>query len=181
MEPSVFEELFSRFYSPLCRFAFRLVNDREVAEDLVQEVFVKYWQRSEFLPPDVNPKAYLFQAVHNQALNHLSSQKKKVYPGEEAFLHIESGTNTDTGLMYEDLQKAIDHGLEQLSPVCKSVFLMSRNEEMTYQEIAGALEISLKTVEAHMSKALRILRKHLVSFLSIGLIVSHFVKILSFF
>jgi len=171
MDPAHFEELFSQLYGPLCRVSFRLVRDKDAAEDLVQEVFIKFWQRVEFLDSDTIPKAYLYKSVYNASLNFLSEQKKVIKPEKEYWNSIETSGKADDGLHLENVQAAVESGLEQLPPVCKTVFIMSRNDEMSYKEIADSLDISLKTVEAHMSKALRVLRKHLILFLSTILLI----------
>lgn len=171
MTSAQFETLFSQWYAPLCRVAYRMVRDKDAAEDLVQEVFVKYWERNRDFNADEHPKAYLYKAVYNSSLNFLTAQKRTVHTESERWEDWKSSGQTDGPLLAQDVETAVENGLSDLPPGCKTVFLMSRNEEMTYTEIADNLGISIKTVEAQMSKALRILRQHLLPFLSAILLI----------
>ena len=171
MNSNLFESLFAQWYKPLCRFALRMVGDPELAEDVVQEVFVKFWERRDSLPQDLVPKAYLYKAVYNACLNAITRQKRTVSMAPEISDTTPGDQDSDLDLRRQEVQKGIDSGLEELPPACKQVFELSRFEEMSYKEIAETMEISPKTVEAHMSKALRILRKHLMPFFLVLLLV----------
>lgn len=177
MTAQEFEQLFTQWYAPLCRVAFRRVRDKDVAEDLVQEVFVKVWNRRDFLPHDVEAKPYLYRSVLNATLDHLETRKKEILPEPEEWLGLEALEHADHPILYQEAEAAVREGVESLPPACKDVFMLSRYEEMTYREIAQVLGISVKTVEAQMSKALKALRQHLLPFLVFFvLIISELVK-----
>lgn len=163
MKVTDFERLYFENYTMLCQSIFRFVKDEDITKDIVQEVFVKYWQKFHELHIRESPKSYLRKACINQALNYLKEKDRRenrenIY-SEELSL---SGTNSDRpDVKYSEnetsnnIQTAIDH----LPPACRNVFLLSRYEQKSYKEIAGLLHISVNTVEKHISKALKVLRK----------------------
>ena len=169
MTSAQFETLFSQLYAPLCRESHRLVRDKDTAEDLVQEVFVKFWNKANALPENLDAKSYLYKSVRNASLNHLDSAKKTIRPESEVWLNLEHSAKSDGELLAGEVREAIEKGIEILPPACRNVFLLSRYEELSYKEIADTLDISIKTVEAQMSKALRVLRDHLLPFLTLFL------------
>ena len=148
-----------------------MVRDKDAAEDIVQEVFIRFWNKKEDLPKDLDPKAYLFKSVYNASLNFIAEQKKSTKVEAETLINVEANEKADGEILHQETAEAIRLGLEELPPACKNVFLLSRNEDLSYKEIADTLDISIKTVEAQMSKALRILRKHLMPFLSISILI----------
>lgn len=177
MTSGQFEQIFHQWYGPLCRLAHRRVRDKDVAEDLVQEVFIRFWNRREFLPKDLEAKPYLYRSVLNATVDYLSD-RQEVLPEPEEWLGLEAHEHADHPILHHEVQEAVNQGMEALPPACKEVFILSRYEEMSYKEIAGVLEISVKTVEAHMSKALKVLRSHLLPFLTfLFLIISHLLRI----
>jgi RNA polymerase sigma-70 factor (ECF subfamily) len=160
------ETLFKQYYGLLCRTAVRFTKNTEAAEDLVQEVFCKIWQNRDVLEVTTSYKAYLVRSVTNQSLNYLEKQKRLVLtedtsPYEEAF----SANTTMDLLEGSEMEVKVQQALAMLPPQCRLVFEMSRFEELTYKEIAESLQISPKTVENQMGKALRILRERLLSLL----------------
>ena len=176
MNSAHFEAIFNQWYVPLCRVSFRVVRDKDAAEDLVQDVFVRFWNRREFLPKDLEPKPYLYRAVLNTSFDLLQTQRKFVLPDPEVLLGMEANEHADHPILHHEAQEAVNQGLEELPPACKEVFMLSRYEDMSYKEIAVVLDISIKTVEAQMSKALRVLRKHLLPFLSLILLIAIFLN-----
>lgn len=158
-----FEELFRRNYPRLCQRVFRITQDMEAAEDIVQEVFVNFWD-SDQLQAIVLPEPYLYKAALNKALNYTASQKRRAtlgikYSSQQPF----SGNNAEQDLELAELQQKADEAIASLPPVCRKVFLLSRYEEMSHKEIAEFLDISPNTVDNHIKKALSILRKALLS------------------
>lgn len=142
-----------------------MVRDKEAAEDLVQEVFLKFWNRAESLPENLNAKAYLYKSVRNSSLNHLDLTRKNLPLDAQMGEKMENSLSSDSGLLAGEVETSIHRALEELPPACRHVFLLSRNEELSYKEIAETLDVSIKTVEAQMSKALKVLRAHLLPFL----------------
>ena len=151
--------LFDNYYTYLCNVIYRVINDAGYAEDIVQEIFSDIWRKRESINIQSSLRAYLRRAAVNRSLNHIRKQRMKFDENEEAIVDIESDTIDGQKEMEKDeLEKRIHDCIDSLPPKCKLVFSMSRFENMSYQEIADHLDISIKTVENQISKALRILR-----------------------
>jgi RNA polymerase sigma-70 factor (ECF subfamily) len=160
-----FEALYRFYYPRLCQFAFRYVPAKQVAEDLVHNVFYKVWMNRENLKPQGAIKSYLYTAVRNQALNHLEKGKIRQQADDEAIIQLEStATGPSEELSNKELKKAITEALEQIPERRRHIFLMHREDELTYREIAEMLDISVKTVETQMSRSLKFLREKLAEF-----------------
>ncbi|MBL0169559.1 MAG: RNA polymerase sigma-70 factor [Gemmatimonadaceae bacterium] len=160
-----FESIFRQWYEPVVRSASRVLRDVGVAEELSQDVFLELWRRRESLAPDSSVAGYLMQAVRNRALNHLrhlAVQKKSVVYVEAMSEPTEAA---DAQVQATELQSALTQAIAELPPRTREVFVMSRERGLRYSEIADALGVSVKAVEANMSRALRILRDRLAAFL----------------
>jgi RNA polymerase sigma-70 factor, ECF subfamily len=166
IDEASFEVVFRDLYQPLCRYALGFLDDADQAEEVVQDVFVRVWERRETLQVSVSMKAYLYRAVHNSALNVIEKHKKNVRLEEAPMRVIHSASNEPgPGEDPRELEQAIADAVETLPAQCRRVFELSRFEEMKYREIADLLGISIKTVENQMGKALRIMRDKLAPFL----------------
>ena len=156
-----FKTLFEKYYSALCHFACQLLKDNVLAEESVQELFVRLWEKRELLNIETSVKHYLFQSVRNQCLNLIQHQKiRKQYAGRM----IESANrelDTEQYFMEVDLIKRIEKSIGSLPPKRKEIFILSREQGLKYKEIAEKLNISIKTVEAQMGMALKYLRDDL--------------------
>ncbi|WP_205503876.1 RNA polymerase sigma-70 factor [Rufibacter psychrotolerans] len=162
-EAQFMETLFKQYYTLLCRTAVRFTKDTEAAEDLVQEVFCKIWQNREVLEISTSYKAYLVRSVTNQALNYIEKQKRLVLSEDSTPYESSLSANTTLELLEgSEMEGRVQQALAALPPQCRLIFEMSRFEELTYKEIADTLQLSPKTVENQMGKALRILREHLL-------------------
>ena len=142
-----------------------MLYDRADSEEIVQDVMLGLWSGRHKLAPELSLGAYLFRATRNRALNHLRHQKvqQRAVPmlqREEAVAATE-----DRGLVEREIQLALQSAMNELPPRCREVFELSRNQGLSYAEIAHALDISVKTVETQMSKALRVLRDRLARFI----------------
>lgn len=161
-----FEQLFFRFYKPLCLFACRYSGSMSIAEELVQDAFQHLWEFRKNLDPGGNLRTLLYQSVKNRALDHLKHQKvmdKYEYEIENRFydqIH-EPGRHA---ISFEDFEETVRQCIEDLSKSTRNVYKLHRMDGLTYLEIAEILDISVKTVEFHMSKALSILRDRLSKF-----------------
>lgn len=158
---TAFNKLFNEFYSPLCRFAIGFVIDHDSAEEIVQQVYVNLWSKHEQIDTGKSIRTYLYTSVKNRCLNYLRDQKKfrSYYLDVEAELEIPVA---EKDIISEaDLNKQITEALDKLPPKCREIFMLCRFEDMKYKEIAEKLNISQKTVEAQMSKALKIMREEL--------------------
>lgn len=134
------------------------------AEDVVQQTFIKLWEQRETLPIQFSIKAYLYKMVHNRSLNRLRDAQTRRRHSE---ISVSFGNETVPPAEVSDLQTRLQKALEQLPTECRRIFELSRFEELKYREIADQLNISIKTVETQMGKALRLMRVHLAEFLSL--------------
>lgn len=165
-EHTALELLFKQYYKQLVRFAREIVKSNDQAEDMVQEVFVKIWEKRNQLSDSVQLKPYLYVAVKNHCLNQLKLNERKYWMEDEMEDDIRLSTPDATGqLDAKQLQSKIEQAIEALPPKCGLIFKMSRFEEKSYKEIAEALELSIKTVENQMGKALAILRQSVGNYL----------------
>ena len=158
---SAFDKIFKLYYEKLVRFAYSTVNNIVVAEDLVQNIFIEFWTKRELLNIENALFPYLKKSVHNRCIDYFRKQKSIQKKEENYFqnsLSLNISSPEEDLLTQENLQ-AIYSKIEDLPPKCKIVFKLSRFEGMTYGEIAAHLSISKKTVDMHVSTALRILRK----------------------
>ncbi|MFK7936312.1 MAG: RNA polymerase sigma factor [Saprospiraceae bacterium] len=158
---TAFDELFRRHYANLVRQSYRKLQDQTTAEDIVQNVFIQFWNKREQITVKESVFAYLAQMARYGCIDFFRKQQSKAQRQEQYF---QNGLNLDVKSPEEDLlQKenvaAIYAKVDALPVRCKTVFKLSRFEEMTYEQIAQELSISIKTVEYHISTALRLLRK----------------------
>lgn len=165
----VVENLFRQYYRVLRTYAYRFVNDMTISENIVQDVFLELWNKRETIDFDQSIKAYLFKSVYHRSLNYLThpvtSKSTSLDQLAENDQLTEYFISQDKGFEYwtrmDDISKDIDRLLDQLPPQCKTVFLLSRKEELRNKEIAEKLGISLKAVEKQITKALSFLREEL--------------------
>lgn len=158
-----FEKLFRLYYAPLCRYADSFLNDTDTAEEIVQELFYELWKERSVMEITVAVRYYLFRSVRNRAfhyLKHMQVRKNyiRVITGEEQ----ESATPHDE-LEYRDLEHRLVTLLDKLPDRQRKVFCLNRFNGKKYHEIAEELAISVKTVEADMSKVLSVLREGLMN------------------
>ncbi len=160
------ELLFDRFFDYLCAVVYRVIHDYEAARDVVQDIFLDLWKKRERINIQTALRPYLRRAAVNRGLNYIKRKRIISNDDEDAASDIVSMTPSGQAFMEKDeLESRIYAVIESLPPKCKLVFAMSRFESMSYQEIATALNISVKTVENQISKALRILRAEVQLFL----------------
>lgn len=165
-DEQMFEQLFRHYYKMLCGYAGSFINDADDAEDIVQQVMITIWEKRNTLQITASLKSYLFRSVHNTALNKIRQKNTVSAFAEE---HVRTGEavheNTTDGITGKELDKRITVAIEALPDQCRMVFKLSRFENMKYAEIASHLDISVKTVENHMGKALKLLRTQLSDYL----------------
>lgn len=150
--------IFTKHYKGLCLFARQFVHDNEKVEDLVQDIFLKIWEKGELYEDESLVKNYLYTSVRNRCLNFIRDNKKF---NDNLDVGIVEGTHEHNRTEYRELEKMLHNAIQSLPEKCREVFELSRFQNMKYQEIADTLGISIKTVEAQMSKALRVLREKL--------------------
>lgn len=166
--------LFQLYHAPLCNHAVRFVYAREAAEDIVAEIFCRFWQDKTYEQIQTSYRSYLFTAVRHKAFTYWKFElgRKSNIPVSE----IEKAAlepNPDEILLQNELLHRVEDSVNQLPQQCRKVFLMSRMEDKKYQDIAAELGISVKAVEGHISRALAALRKRLLC-LAGGLVIMFF-------
>lgn len=168
----VFEKVFKDYYEVLCNYANTIICNIEEAEEIVQNTYLTIWDKRENVDIHTSIKAYLYKAVYNNCLNwvkHNRVRQKHV----EAARHQTDLYNDDSSehLLGRELDQQIDLAINSIPDKCRTVFKLSRFENMTYSEIADHLSLSVKTVENHMVKALKILREELKDYLPLFLLL----------
>jgi RNA polymerase sigma-70 factor (ECF subfamily) len=160
-DQAAFDALFRTWYPALVRFAEGMLRDRAAAEEVAQEAMVELWRRREQLAPDGSARAYLFQSTRNRALNHIRHLRVRERAAERMVPLAESAPTAHARVVEAELEAAVRAAVDTLPDRCREVFELSRRHGLRYAEIATTLGISVKTVEAQMGKALRVLRERL--------------------
>jgi RNA polymerase sigma-70 factor, ECF subfamily len=164
MNRANFESLFRNHFTPLTNIAYSFVRDRDTACDIVQHVFIKLWDNLDNVNITSSEKSYLHRAVINTSLNYIEKNKRITLHDDFTGFENKIITETyDTDKEEKDklLNKIIFEAIDELPQKCKAVFYLSKVDGMKNIEIADHLDISLKTVEKHMGKALKYLRQRL--------------------
>lgn len=164
---SFFEELFQLYYRQLLMYAYKFVNDRYTAEDIVQDVFLTLWNKREELDFEESIKPYLYKLTYNRAINYMNSYavQQRLENTEDLDFQISmevSDSDPYETLLLKDITDLIDSFIETFPPQRKKVFLLSRKDGLKYKEIAALFDISEKAVEKHISKALTDIRQYLI-------------------
>ncbi|MDN5200384.1 RNA polymerase sigma-70 factor [Fulvivirgaceae bacterium BMA10] len=156
------ENLFRRLYAPLVAYGNKFVQDPEIAKEIVQEVFANLWEKGNSLQIKTSEEAYLYTAVRNRSINHLKAQVRNL---DRSVALMDVHTSVDDlevqHMESMELAKIIKAAIESLSQKTQIIFTLSREEELSYKEISEKLEISIKTVEFHISSALKTIRSFL--------------------
>lgn len=164
--------LFKNYYKPLCNYAHSFTQDRDEAEEVVQSTFLSFWEKRESLNIQTTVRPYLYAMVRNSCLNILKHEKiKQKHAGETVALADPTYESVAQSIYVSELEVQINKAMEKLPEQCRLVFKLSRFEELKYAEIAEQLDISVKTVENQMGKALRIMREQLKDYLPLLLIL----------
>lgn len=154
--------LFCRYYESLCSHAIRFVHSKEIAEDIVSELFASFWQERSFDQVTSSYRAYLYKAVRHRAYNYLRWQVHLTESLDSVSVTTASKiVNPDDALLYSELHIKVEWIIQQLPPQCRRAYLLKRVEGMKYEEIASEMHISVKAVEALVSRALLRLRTDL--------------------
>lgn len=168
----IFEEVYRKYYIPLCYYCLRYVENFEDSEEIVQELFLKLWEKHETLEINSSLNAYLYRAVQNYALNFLSKKKTKekyiIAKGHQSPDTIDNGLGK---LEEEELRSILKLAVLKLPEKRRRIFELSRFEGLKYGKIASQLSISVKTVESQMTKALKYLRIVLKDYIPVLIIL----------
>ena len=156
-----FEILFKEFYNELCNFALKYTKNKEASEEVVQEVFAKIWEKRTFINIQISVKSYLYISVRNKCLQQINHNKiVKIYEKHLSKQEKNLFSSPHENLVYEETIEIFNDALQTMPEKCNTIFKLSRHEGMKYKEIAEELKISIKTVEANITKALKILRNY---------------------
>lgn len=167
-DEAAFERLFKEHFKSLYAYAYTIVKDEVAAEEIVQNVFYKIWDKKKQPEIQTSIKAYLYKAVYHDSLNYLKHLKVRAqYKSQVMHQHKEEGTPASGKLLLKELEEKLRDAMNGLPEQCRTIFQMSRFDGLKYQEIASQLGISVKTVENQMGKALKLLRVKLIDFLPI--------------
>lgn len=170
-DQSAFESLYRFFYPKLSYFSGQYLLDAEIANNVAQDVFTELWEKRATLQSDTNIQAWLFTVTKNKSLKQISKERSKqkytdYLKARQLDLNYQSLADFDTSnFIFEELQTKLEAALAKLSPPVRLVFEKSRFEEKRNKEIAEELGVTIKTVEAHISKALKLLRTELKEYL----------------
>lgn len=162
---------FKTHYNHLCNYANTFLKDRDEAEEVVQNAFMTLWEKRQTLQITGQIKSYMFSMVQNSCLNVLKHRKVKQKHEHEVLASVSEADDDEISLQSSELETQIFSALQKLPEKCRMIFKLSRFEELKYAEIAEKLDISVKTVENQMGKALRLMREELKEYLPLLLIL----------
>ncbi len=163
-DQKAFEYIFKGYYSPLCLYAYDLLKDNELAQEIVQESFINFWEKRKKLEINQSLKSYLYRMIHNQCISYLRSDKtrqtKKTVFEETIIAEQEIIKTISDDLIIDqyfksDIENIVETTINNLPTQCREVFLLSRFESLSHKEISKKLDISVNTIKVHISKALK--------------------------
>jgi len=171
-DPKAFEELFFKYYTPLVVFALRMVSDEDMARELVQDIFVSFYEKRGSLNIHTSLKSHLYQSVRNRCLNYI--KRDKLVRGHHQIIFDQNKDNeavSDRSMEEVELEQQLLLIINDLPDKCREVFELSRFDGKSNQEIADQMSISKRTVETQISKALKIVREKITKFSVITLFI----------
>jgi RNA polymerase sigma-70 factor (ECF subfamily) len=165
-DKEAFRFFFEEYYTDLCNLINFYIHNSAVAEEIAQDIYVQFWEKKENIEIAVSVKSYLLKASKNKSLNYLRNEKNKLNIHEKLAEIAENSYDElpEEGLDVNWLHNLIQRGIDSLSPKCREVFILAKEQNLSYKEIADQLGISVKTVENQMGKALKKLREYLRPF-----------------
>ena len=153
-----FNLIYDEYYEKLCLSSYKILLDKSAAEDIVQEVILELWNKRDILQVNISLFAYLKRAVYNRSLNFIKARGRIASDEQVLILVKDKEDGVEDEMIGEEMKERLNKIIEGLPEKCRHVFSLSRFEEKTYNEIAVIMDISVKTVENQISKALKILR-----------------------
>ncbi len=161
-DDTAFEHLFYTYYDPLCKYISSLSPRPAMAKDVVQDVFVKFWNKRTEIIITTSLKSYLYQACYHTYINAYQKDKRKNQQLEELKLHKLMALDEETNEVKNEKKKQLTQAIEKLPPRCREIFELKKIKNLTHEDIARRLDISVKTVENQMTKAYAELKKALL-------------------
>ncbi|TKG97409.1 RNA polymerase sigma-70 factor [Puteibacter caeruleilacunae] len=160
-----FEKLFDDYYPVMVVFASKLTGDRMVAEEVVQDVFVKFWQKKKAGLVKTSSKAYIYRSVYNRCMDLYRREKQSFVQADDIYDDSNLKSDFNDLIAEAELKERIENAILELAPQTERIFRMSREEQLSYREIAEQLDVSVKTVENQVGRALKHLKYRLRNYL----------------
>ncbi|GAB2981357.1 RNA polymerase sigma-70 factor [Mucilaginibacter puniceus] len=172
---AAFEEIYNRYWLELYRSAYKRIREREASQEIVQNFFTTFWLNRSQLKIHSSLQGYLFTSIKYLVLNYKRTEAiKNAYNESQLVIQHNAYENpTENYINYKDLKETVDAFVNQLPIKCRSVFELSRNQHKTNREIAQQLQISEKTVENHLTKAIRYLRTNIDALIAIIMLIKY--------
>jgi len=156
-----FEELFNRYYNVLSNYSSIILNNNSCAEEVVADVFANIWIKRKKITINKNVKAYLYRSTRNTAISYLRKRKQECETIDENKINFSQTHNSpDNELIREDSEFRLKNLLNKIPERSREVFILHRFNNLKYVEIAETLNVSIKTIEKHMTKSLKIIREY---------------------
>ncbi len=165
-DKKAFDALYGRYWRKLYGLAYRKLHSRELAEELVQDLFISLWAKRESLQITASVGAYLGMAVRYMVIKFFQKERVHHQYEQTAALEPAYANTTEDEVLFHDLQEVIEQEINKLPEKCREVFQLSRHDNLSGKEISHKLHLSEKTVENHIGKALRLLRLSLKDFIT---------------
>lgn len=156
---TAFDTLFRKYYAALCRFSYTICLSEDDAEESVQDMFINFWEKAPQINVSTSLKAYLYTSARNYTLNIIKKQQTEQYHLNEYV--IEESDDQNEKMQDAEISRLIQSGVNTLPDKCREIFILCKQEGLTYEEIAEYLDISKKTIDNQMGIALRKLREYL--------------------
>jgi RNA polymerase sigma-70 factor, ECF subfamily len=169
-DEGAYDSVFRSWYPVLVRVATALLREIDAAEEVAQDVMLELWRRRHVLDTNISLRGYLLRSIRNRSLNHLRHLRVRRQSEADIEATYNAPLGSDQPIVAKELSEAVQTAIAELPPRCREVFELSRVHGLKYAEIAETLEISQKTVEAQMGKALKLMRQRLVEWLPASMV-----------
>lgn len=156
-DQTAFKAFYHHFFIKLLRFSFSLTRSKEVAEEITNDVFMHCWQKRQSLTDIKNPQVYLFVVAKNKAIDHMRKQNssRRIVFAEEEQLEIAFDSDPEQLMISAEMIRKMEYTIEQLPPKCKMVYILVKQYDLRYKEVATILNLSVKTVENQLAIAMK--------------------------
>jgi RNA polymerase sigma-70 factor, ECF subfamily len=156
-----YEELYNKYAGPLYVFAANKLHSREIAEELVHDVFIRLWEKRDQIEIQSNVSGYLFRMMRNEILQYLRSTKNTTFIDEMVAIEVVGTEATDENIYFKEMETQLKSVINNLPDKCREIFVLSREQDLSIREIASHLNVADQTVKNQLTKALTVLRREL--------------------